>query len=327
MLVNIQKQSEHFTPTVLSFIPLLLGVILISSAAIFIRLSEQEIGANATIFNRLWIATVFFGSWNAIASTLQTSPSYFSLDNKSKLSESLGLFIFSAITDLSCLLLWAWSLNQTSITNSTVLHNLTPIFAILGGWIWLNQSFNVRFITGGILASLGASAIALSDLQFANLHLIGDGLALLSAVFSGISYLLYERLRVNFSARTLLSISCFLRSILLLPIVLITEPQVFPSSGLGWCWVIGLGLLCQVLGNLIIIHHLKQFSASFISLFLLLDPIFTATLAWLVFAEQISIYNWIACGIILIGIYFAKSGQGSEKEPNNNKENIKVDLS
>jgi hypothetical protein len=34
------------------------ALLAVSLAAIFIRLSEREIGPNATVFNRLWIATV-----------------------------------------------------------------------------------------------------------------------------------------------------------------------------------------------------------------------------------------------------------------------------
>lgn len=291
---------------------LLFAVCLLSSAAIFIRISEQEISASATIFNRLWIASVFLIIWDSITSLVSQSSSSFSCENRLNIGKHLGILIISAIVDLACILLWAFSLEQTNISNSNLLHNLTPVFATLGGWIWLKQSFNNQFIAGLVLATFGAGLITVSDFQFGFQYLIGDSLALISALFYGISYLIYERLIVIFSARSLLSITCFFRLLLLLPIVLFSDAPIFPSSWLGWLSVIGLGILCQSCANLILIHSLKKFSSGFISLFLMLDPIFTAILAGIIFAEQLSFLNWMAFGLVLLGIYLAKSGQGAE---------------
>lgn len=312
MLLRVKRRLNDLTPHFFFFGSLLFAICLLSSAAIFIRLSEQEISASATIFNRLWIATIFLVFWDGLTSFFLRSSSNFSSETRHNIGKYLGVLILAAIVDLACLLLWAFSLEGASISNSNLLHNLTPIFATLGGWIWLNQSFNNQFVIGVTLATFGASAIAISDFQFGYQYLTGDALALISALFYGISYLIYEKLRVIFSAKSLLSITCFFRLILLLPIVLLSDAPIFPSSWLGWLSVIGLGILCQSCANLILLHSLKQFSSSFISLFLLLDPIFTAILAGIIFAEQLSFLNWIAFGLILLGIYFAKSGQGAE---------------
>lgn len=317
MSANIQKQSETFTHQVFSFGSLLFAIFLLSFAAIFTRLSEQEISASATVFNRLWIAVIFLVLWDRMTSFTSQSTSDFSVENRQKISQHLGILMLSALIDLACILLWAISLNQTSVSNSNLLHNLTPVFATLGGWLWLNQSFDSQFIVGIILATSGASAIAFADFQFSSQYLIGDSLALLSAIFYGFSYLIYEQLRVIFAAKTLLLITCFFRSLLVLPIIFLTDAPVFPSSWLGWLVVIGLGILCQSWANLILLHSLKQFSSGFISLFLLLDPIITAILAWIIFSERLTFLNWIAFGCVLLGIYYAKSGQGAEKKSEN----------
>lgn len=39
----------------------------------------------------------------------------------------------------------------------------------------------------------------------------------------------------------------------------------------------------------------------------------TAIFAWTIFSESLSVINGLAFVIVLIGIYFAKSGQGSQK--------------
>lgn len=43
---------------------------------------------------------------------------------------------------------------------------------------------------------------------------------------------------------------------------------------------------------------------------MLLQPIITAVLARIVFQENLSFLNWIAFFVVLVGIYFAQSGEG-----------------
>ncbi len=45
---------------------LFIGLVAISFAAIFIKWSEIELSANATVFNRLWIATLILAFWNSV---------------------------------------------------------------------------------------------------------------------------------------------------------------------------------------------------------------------------------------------------------------------
>jgi drug/metabolite transporter (DMT)-like permease len=52
-------------------------------------------------------------------------------------------------------------------------------------------------------------------------------------------------------------------------------------------------------------------SSSFISLFLLLEPIISAILAWFIFQEQLSPITWVGFAVILSGIYLANSSQSA----------------
>ncbi|PSP22012.1 MAG: hypothetical protein BRC55_13515 [Cyanobacteria bacterium SW_8_48_13] len=95
--------------------------------------------------------------------------------------------------------LWAWSLTQTSVANSTLLYNLMPIFTTLGAWLLLGQRFQAKFLLGMAVAITGAVAIAIEDLQVAGSHLPGDAAALIAAIFSATNLLCVEQLRVKFS--------------------------------------------------------------------------------------------------------------------------------
>ncbi len=292
---------------------LLVGVFTLSLAAILIKFSEQYIGPNATVFNRFWIATAILGVWRgskAIAS--RVSEDLPAPKNTYAISDILLLILSATVTSISHIK-WVWSLTQTSVANANLLHNLTPIFATFGGWLLLGHNFDRRFLIGMFLTITGAIAIGIQDLQIATEQLIGDALALFSAVFYAANFLVTEKLRDKFSATSILLWSCFFRIFLMFPVVFFTEDQIFPSSLEGWIPVFCLALFCQVIGSVILGYSLKQFTSGFISLFLLLEPIITTTLAWVIFAEHLNLFNLLAFIVVLFGIYVAQSGRGANK--------------
>ncbi len=300
--------------TKLDFVLLLLGVLLASFSPILIRLSETEISPHAVIFDRYWIAAIVLGIYYAIKAIPWSSSDRLSEFKVSYTLKDIALLFLVAVFNLACLTSWAWSLTQTSVSNSNLLHNTTPIFATLGGWLFLQHRFNGKFLMGIALALTGTVVIGIIDTQGAmDAHINGDALALLSAIFYAGGYLITEPLRTKFSATTILLWSCALGSLLMLPFMLFGGERIFPYSGFGWLTVISQTILCQIMGIGIVLHSLKKFSSAFVFLILLLDPVIAALLASAIFAEQLSIFNWLAFGLILTGIYLAKSGQGAEK--------------
>ncbi|MEI2579829.1 DMT family transporter [Scytonema sp. PRP1] len=299
-------KDNSFSP---AFFSLLLGVFILSFAAIFTRLSENELGPAATSFNRYYIATVVLFLWEGIQ---------YGIGNSSKPNELIKLkdwaiFLLSSILGTAAIFLWALSLTQTSVANSNLLHNLTPIFATLGGWLFFRQGFDYKFLLGMVLAIIGAATIAFGDFQEAVNSLVGDSLALLSAVFYALNYLVREQLRSKFSATTILLWPCLFSGCFTCLLTLTTESQLFPTSWQIWLAVICLAVLCQVIGQGLLIHNLKRFSSGFVTLLMLLEPLLTALFAWIIFAENLTPLNWVAFFLVLTGIYLAKLSKGSEK--------------
>jgi drug/metabolite transporter (DMT)-like permease len=289
------------------------GVLALSLAPIFIRFSAQELGATAIIFNRLWIATIALGLWKIIDVLLKKKSPDLSIQQQSYTLGDVAILLVSAIFNAACLVCWAWSLTQTSVANANILHNLTPIFATLGGWLFLGHFFDRRFVIGMLVAVGGAICIGIEDLQIATDTFLADSIALLSAVFYAATFMLAERLRVKFSTTTILLWCSFLSSLLLLPVVLIVEDRVFPISLSGWLAVSFLGIVCTGMGIGAVLYSLKRVSSGFASLFLLLEPPIAAMLAWVIFAESLNLLNGLAFVIALLGIYLSQSGQGANK--------------
>ena len=294
----------------IGLISLFLAIFALSFAAIFIRLSERELGPVATIFNRFWVATAILGLGNLFKTLSErNSP----LQKEHYTSSDLVLLLAMSVFFSSTLISWAWSLTQTSVANSNLLHNVTPLFTTVIGWLFLSQSFDGRFLIGMVVAISGSILIGLGDLHIGSDNFTGDSLAILSAVFSAANLLTVEKLRAKFSATTILLWCSFVGAVLTFPIVLLTEDVLFPSSWAGWLAIIAQALVCQVVGQSLQAYNLKGFSSGFVAVFLLVDPVITAILAWIIFSEELSPLNWLAFSVVLAGIYIAKPSQGAEK--------------
>ncbi|MDF5731864.1 MAG: DMT family transporter [Rhizonema sp. PD38] len=251
-MTNQQELTEQellITPNVTAFASLFVGLGILSSVAIFITLSEREIGPAATIFNRAWIATVFFVLWNGFSTVHRQLFDDEPVQQEPYTSGILWRFLALGILMFLELFLWAWSLTQTSITNSSVLSHLTPLFTVLAGWLVWRMHFDSRFLTGMVIAVGGSFAIGLSDLQISANNVLGDVAAVVSAIMFGGYLLVVEQLRTKLSAWTILLWGSVLVSLLSLPVALITEDKLFPDSWGGWLSVIALALLCQALGE------------------------------------------------------------------------------
>ncbi len=275
----------------------------------FTRIAENELSPSATVFNRYYIATVVLVPWQIIQLRINNS----SEPNQVIKLQDWAIFVLSSILGTSAIFLWASSLTQTSVANSNLLHNVTPIFAVLGGWLFLGQSFDYKFLLGMLLAIIGIFIISFGDFHSEVNSLYGDSLALLSAVFYALNYLVREKLRSKFSASTILLWTSLLSGCFTFLITLTTETQLFPNSWQTWLAVICLAVLCQIIGQGLLIHNLKQFSSAFVTLLMLTEPLLTALFAFIIFAEKLSPLNWVAFIVVLIGIYIAKMSISSAK--------------
>lgn len=311
-----QFRLAQFGKTVLKanwIAPLALGIALlgIASASILIAIAETEIKPNAITCDRLLIAAIAFSTWNTV--TLNNSDE----DRASTQPYTVRAIILLLIAGISfaiSLSLWAWSLTQTSIANSTLLNNMMPIFTTLGGWLIFRQQFSLRFLMGMVVAILGAIAIGIEDLQTASSNLTGDGAALLAAMFSAISILSLEQLRVQFSTSVIMQWTSLAGGLFILPLVLFAQDRLLPVSSTAWWAIAGLGLISQAIGQGLLTYSLAKFSSGFVAVSMLSIPVIAAILAMLIFAEQLSLFNWIGFAIVLCGIYLAVSAKNNNLE-------------
>ncbi|MGK7930438.1 MAG: DMT family transporter [Microcystaceae cyanobacterium] len=307
-----------------AFLKLVLALFSISFAPIFIRFSEVELGAYGTVFNRLWIFVIAFGLTKFLRHSLTVSAANTKEEKGENERELSSLFeknnlllVGVGVASITSLALWAVALQYTSVANCMLLNNLTPIFTSLGAFLCFGKRFDLKFIVGMLIALLGAVLLCFGDLGGSSGHLRGDLYSLLSAVFLGIYFLIVEQLRSKFSATTILLWRGSIGGLLLIPVIILAKDSFFPHLWTTWLAVIGLGLISEGLGQRLLADSMKQFSASFIAIFLLLEPLISAILAWIIFAEALSSGTWGGFALILGGIYLAQTSQASTQGENN----------
>jgi drug/metabolite transporter (DMT)-like permease len=315
--LELRQQSSELLQKSLVFTAiasLAIAVICLSLAAIFIKLSEQEISPNALVFHRLWMATTIFGLWNQLSTKKEQNSDNQPVEQKNYASRTIALLLVSGVCSSAAQYSLVWSLTQTGAANATLLRNFTPIFTILGAWLLFGQQFDRRFLLGAVLVVGGGITIGLNDWHIASNSLQGDALAILSAVFYSGSMLIVERLRAELNTITIMLWRCAVGAVVTLPIMLISAERIFPSSILGWSSVIAFAVVCQVMGQGLLAYCLKHLSSGFVGIALLLEPVITTCLAWALFSEHLSRSNGVTFVVVLAGIYLAISSSSSVKE-------------
>jgi drug/metabolite transporter (DMT)-like permease len=302
------------TETGVALLCLIVALVSISLAAIFIRWSEQEISPYSTAFNRFWITTIVMVLWHQLSGTRQQEIEQKPQTNSIYTGWVLWQLLLVGVFLAADLMLWAWSLTQTSVANSTVLANFTPLFTSLGGWLFWGRRFDRRFAIGMSIAICGSIALGINDLQLAPGKLTGDLTALLAALCFGIYLLLLEQLQTRLNTLAIMLGSSAIATVLTLPFVLIAGERLFPYTWQGWLSVIFLAVICQVVGQGLLVYSLNRLSSGFVALFLMLDPVLAALGAWVFFSEGLTFSSLLAFAVILVGIYLALSGDSAVKE-------------
>ncbi len=320
---SLSRQAFFANPKIKAIAVLLFAVVVISFVPILVKFAENEISPKAIIFHRLWIASAILGLGKALmrkrSELLPKQPSLV----KSYSSRQVGLLILTGIFCTAHQILWAFSVTQTSLANSALLHNLTPLFVAMAGFLLFGQRFDRQFILGIIIAISGSVILGLDDLLYGTSKVLGDGIALISALLFAIYLLLVERVRNRLDAITTVLYLCVIGTLAILPIICTSKDCIFPSSWGGWLAVVGLAWTV-VFGSCSTLYALKWLSSGFVAMILLIEPILTGIFAWVIFSERLDLYNLLAFPTVMLGIYLATTSELNTKVDNSQSFETKI---
>ncbi|HEY9743724.1 MAG TPA: DMT family transporter [Coleofasciculaceae cyanobacterium] len=312
--LELPQQQLSRASALIGTASLFVALIPISLAPSLVKLCEREIGANAVAFHRAWIATIVFGLLCGFDALRRQKSDERPVEQKPFTKGELALLLAMATAGATYLLLWAWSLTHTNVANVALLSNLNPLFVGFAGFFLFGRRFDNRFLIGMVMALAGAIAFELDKVQFASDQVLGDALALLSAIFIAMYLMLIERLRTRFTTATIMLWRCGVTTLFLLPVLPLVEDRLFPYSGMGWFFVIFQALFCQVVGQGLLAYSLSKLSSAVVAVTLLFEPVLASIFAWFIFSEPVGLFDWMTFAVVLVGIYLAQSSQSAVKE-------------
>ncbi|NRP70078.1 4-amino-4-deoxy-L-arabinose-phosphoundecaprenol flippase subunit ArnE [Ensifer psoraleae] len=278
---------------------LLLGGVAIGGSPIFVRLSE--VGPMATAFWRVALALLPLVAWSWLrnGSASDRRPEQFS---------DYAMLILPGVFLAIDLAAWHLALTMTSVANATLLANLAPVFVTLAGWALFRTPVSAVFVAGLATAVAGVVILKGGPAALADGDVLGDGIAVVAAMFYAGYILAIGKLRSRFSTNRIMIWSTASAAVCMLPMTLVAEPSLFPASAFGWAMLFGLAFVSHAGGQVAITYALAYLPAAFSSLTLLLQPVVAAILAWVLLSEPVGLAQAIGGAIVLVGILIARRG-------------------
>jgi drug/metabolite transporter (DMT)-like permease len=274
---------------------LLLGATCIALSPIFVRVSD--VGPTASAFWRVALAAPLL--WPLLASTPRAGARQ--ADWKMLLAAG-----FAFAGDLA---FWHWSIQFTSVANSTLLANLASLFVTLAAWIFWRQRPSTLFAAGLAAALVGVALLVHASLSFSASALLGDGLGVVTAVFYAGYILAVKELRDRgVGTLYVMAVTTTLTALFLLPAALASGETLVPQSAAGWAKLVGLAWISHCAGQGLIAYSLAHLPAAFSSVSLLFQPVMAALFAWMLLSEPLVPLQIAGGLIVLAGIYLARRG-------------------
>ena len=282
----------------LALLYLIIGAITIGFAPVLVRLSQ--VGPISTGFWRVAIAFPIL--------TLLSMRQGSTLPNDEEIPAFKDYLwvLFSGILFGGDLATWHLSIHFTSIANSTLLANVSPVIIALWGWLVLGKTPKKKLIIGLLLAIFGIAILIHPSLHMNQNTRIGDSLALITAFFYAGYLLVLNRARRKFTTFSSMALSTFASMLTLLLITLISGEAFIPTTETAWLVLIALALFAHILGQGLIAYALPYLSVTFSSTALLIQPMVAAMAGWFFFSEHLGAIQIIGIFIALIGIFLAK---------------------
>jgi drug/metabolite transporter (DMT)-like permease len=289
------------------------GVLAMSSASILVRFAFLAGG------DRSFALSLLLGAGRLLLASALLLPAWISLFRRRGVPpRALGLSGLSGLALALHFATWFTSLAYTTVTASTVLVTLGPVWtAILGTWLGIER-VSLRSWGGILLALAGALFIGISDSQAgaiatASNPILGDLLALAGGVLAAVYRLLGRGAqRGGLAIGAYSAVAYGIGGLLLLP-----GPVIFGSlpglsaythySGEFYLWLAALAVIPQLIGHTSANWAMRWFSPTLISLLVLFEPVAGSVLAWVFFGEVAGPAVWLGGGVLLVGVAIATS--------------------
>lgn len=282
---------------VCSYAALMLGVAALSTSAIFVRLAGAP--SSVTAFYRLLFSALALFPFLALDHTQRAQL-------RALRPARLGQIALSGLLLAIHYVLWFESLRFTSVSSSTVLVALQPLFSLLFSFLLLGERPRKSAVVGCLIAVAGSAVIGWGDLQISAGALLGDLLALAAAGVISLYFLIGQVARKEIGAIAYSVPGYFSSAVFLLAYALLRGDGLTGYSAGTWGAFLGLALISTIGGQFIFNLLLKNISATAVTMGILGEPVGTCILAFFLLHERIAPRQFAGIAVILAGlsVYF-----------------------
>lgn len=284
-----------------------IGVIAVSSAAVFIRLAIAAAEVRGVGFS------LFLAASRLIVSALILIPVTRKL-NRDRVTTKAYYYAVAAGLSLALhFATWITSLSFTSIAASTTLVTTNPIWVALLSWWWLKEKPSKLTLLGMSIALIGGIIIAIGDrnsdaINIANTFL-GNALALVGAFMASCYFLLgTQAQKFGLSIGNYIAIAYTTAAIVLLPLPLLFKANYFGYPLPVYFYTFLMAIVSQTIGHTSFNWALRSISPTLVSLAVLFEPIGASLLGLFIWQEIPSRSIFLGGVILLIGIAIAIIG-------------------
>ncbi|MFZ5591161.1 MAG: DMT family transporter [Bacillota bacterium] len=198
---------------------------------------------------------------------------------------------------------WFTSLEYTTISSSTVLVTLQPLFVIGGGYWLYREKVGIRALAGALLAIGGSILVGYGDFAVGGRALWGDFLALAGAFFIALYVLIGRGLRQRLSLLPYVYVVYGVAALVLL----LTNWLAFGQPLTGyvastWGWFVALALIPTILGHTLFNWALRHVPAAVVSVSILGEPVGATVLAYLIWQQVPGPVQLAGSLAILVGL-------------------------
>lgn len=205
---------------------------------------------------------------------------------------ALGGFAFAL--DLAS---WNFGIERTKLANSVLFGNMGSVIMVLYGFAISRAWPHKAEIGAVLLAIFGASLLMGASYELDVRNLIGDLFCLAAGVLYVVYLLSIRHVRGDLGSWSVLVWSTVFGIGPMLGIALLLGEPVWPTD---WTPVLMLALVCQLLGQGLMVYAVSHFSPVVLGIALLGQPVIASIVGWVAFNESLSLTDWI--GMIAIGV-------------------------
>ena len=205
---------------------------------------------------------------------------------------------------------WHIGLLQTKLANATLFGNMASVFFPIWGY-FVARSLPSRIEGFAFALAIAGTALLLGrSAELSSQTLIGDLYCLAAGIFYTVFLITILKAREEMNSWVLLAWSTLATAPPLWLIAWGLDEQILPTA---WTPVILLAIISQLIGQGLMVYVLGKVSNLLFGLSLLIGPVVSALIGWLVYDETLTLVDAIGAVLIATGLVLVSLAEAPTK--------------